>query len=268
MMHDTATVMRDIQALGPWFHNLHLPGGIETAPDHFLGDFPSFKWRQIEPHLPTDLSGARVLDIGCNAGFYSLSLAARGAEVLGIDTDEHYLAQARWAAELTGQERVTFRQASVYEVAHLGGRFDLVLFMGVFYHLRHPLLALDLIAELRPSLMVFQSLTFGGDEISPHIREDANFDNRERLSQPGWPAMAFIETTFCDDPTNWWVPNHAAVAAMLRNAGFEILSRPGHEIYICRFALNGADFDNRETRFAPQIAAGVGLSQHKETSHG
>src|SRR3954462_11362701 len=89
-------------ALGPWFHNLHLPDGVQTAPDHPLGDFPSFKWRELAPALPADLTGWRALDIGCNAGFYSFELAGRGAEVVGIDLDEHYLRQARWARERLG----------------------------------------------------------------------------------------------------------------------------------------------------------------------
>ena len=77
----TASLADDIAALGPWFHNLHLPDGTQTAPGHFLGDFPTFKWEQIRDHLPTDLSGWTALDIGCNAGFYSFELARRGATV-------------------------------------------------------------------------------------------------------------------------------------------------------------------------------------------
>ena len=235
---ETAAAARDLRAevaeFGPWFHNLHLPGGIETAPDHFLGDFPAFKWAAIRNHLPADLTGRRVLDIGCNAGFYSFALAERGAEVLGIDTDERYLRQAEWAREVLDARRVRFRQASVYDVDRLEGPFDIVFFMGVLYHLRHPLLALDLIARLKPGLMVFQTLTFGDDSVSPHAREESDFATRERLADPSWPHMAFIEGSFCADPTNWWVPNHAAVMGMLRSAGFSVVSRPGHEIYLCR----------------------------------
>ena len=94
--------MKTLQSMGgelaPWFHNLHLPDGRQTAPDHPLGDFPAFKWRQIAPHVPVHLAGRRALDIGCNAGFYSFELARRGAQVTAIDSDERYLAQARWAA--------------------------------------------------------------------------------------------------------------------------------------------------------------------------
>src|SRR5215203_2747499 len=76
----------DIAALGHWFHNLHLPDGTQTAPDHPLGDFPSYKWRHLSEHIPQDLTGWKVLDIGCNAGFYGFELAKRGGKVTGIDS--------------------------------------------------------------------------------------------------------------------------------------------------------------------------------------
>src|SRR3954462_5736986 len=70
---DDATLARRgaIDVLGPWFHNLHLPDGTQTAPDHFLGDFPTFKWRELERCVPQWLAGWHVLDVGCNAGFYT-----------------------------------------------------------------------------------------------------------------------------------------------------------------------------------------------------
>ena len=224
----------DIAALGPWFHNLHLPGAIETAPDHPLGDFPAYKWRQIAPCLPDDLHGWHALDIGCNAGFYSFELARRGASVVGIDNDEHYLRQARWAAErLELEELVEFRQQQVYDLARSEERYDLVLFMGVLYHLRHPLLALDLVARRTRRLLVLQTLTMPGDDaVEPP--DDLPIDERERLLGSGWPAMAFIERRLAGDATNWWAPNRACVEAMARSAGLELVARPGHEIVICR----------------------------------
>lgn len=223
-----------IAALGPWFHNLHLPDGEETAPDHPLGDFPSYKWRQLAPSLPDDLSGWSALDIGCNAGFYSFELARRGAQVVGIDSDEHYLRQARWAAARLGlDERVRFRRQQVYDLARDAAGYDLVLFMGVLYHLRHPLLALDLVATHTRRLLVLQTLTMPGDAVIDPP-EDLPLEERERLLEPGWPAMAFIERRLADDATNWWAPNRACVEAMARSAGLEVAARPGHEILICR----------------------------------
>lgn len=229
-----AELQREIDALGPWFHNLHLPGGLQTLPNHFLGgDFPRFKWLQVGGCVPQDLSGWRVLDVGCNAGFYSFELARRGASVLAIDSDERYLAQARWAAQQLGMERrIEFRRLGVYEIARSTEQFDLVWFMGVFYHLRHPLLALDLLARRTRRMMMFQTLTMSGDEVYENTR-DHPIENRAPLQEPGWPKMAFIEHCFSGDPTNWWVPNHAGVEAMLRSSGLRVTRRPANEIYVC-----------------------------------
>src|SRR5947209_4343940 len=124
-------IARRVGELGEWFHNLDL-GGVQTAPHHFLGDYPAIKWRQFAHALPADLRGRTVLDIGCNAGFYSIEMKRRGADrVVAIDFDEDYLAQARFAAEVCGVD-IDFRQLSVYDVADLGEAFDLVLFLGVF----------------------------------------------------------------------------------------------------------------------------------------
>ena len=83
----TEEIRRRVSELGEWFHNIDLDG-VPTAPNHFLGDYPSFKWRMFESSLPADLSGKTVLDVGCNAGFYSIQMKRRGAaRVVGIDSD-------------------------------------------------------------------------------------------------------------------------------------------------------------------------------------
>jgi tRNA (mo5U34)-methyltransferase len=222
-----------IDELGPWFHNLHLPDGRQTAPDHPLGDFPAYKWQELAPHLPESLAGWRALDIGCNAGFYSFQLAVRGANVVGIDSDEHYLEQARWAGDLYGVP-VEFRRQSVYDLARTNEQFDLVLFMGLLYHLRHPLLALDAVAARTRRLLVLQTLTTEWEPTQPVGADDVDYEERSRLSEEGWPRVAFVERRLFDDPTNWWVPNHAAVEAMARSAGLAIVSRPAHELWLCR----------------------------------
>src|SRR5207237_8164872 len=110
-------------------------------------DYPACKWANFKHAIPADLRGKSVLDIGCNAGFYSLEMKRRGADrVVAIDSDPVYLAQARFAAEVTGAE-IEFRELDVYHVGRLKETFALVLLMGVPYHLRHPLLALDLLNE-------------------------------------------------------------------------------------------------------------------------
>ncbi|MFW5886541.1 MAG: TIGR04290 family methyltransferase [Bacteroidota bacterium] len=231
-MKNEDVLKKKIKEFKPWFHNLHLPGDLETAPNHFLGDFPNFKWKEIESSIPMDLRGWKVLDVGCNAGFYSFEMAKRGAEVLGIDVDEHYLKQAQWAAGEFGLDHKTeFKQMQVYDLAQTGMKFDLVIFMGVFYHLRYPLLALDILSRATKKMILFQSLSLTGEEVIDNY-EDFEINERDVILQEGWPMMAFIEHKIGGDPSNWWLPNKSAIIAMMHSCGFEIIKNPAHEVYL------------------------------------
>jgi tRNA (mo5U34)-methyltransferase len=226
-------IERRVRELGDWFQNLNL-GGVQTAPHHFLGDYPACKWARFADAIPRDLTGKTVLDIGCNAGFYSIEMKRRGAaRVVGIDVDEDYLAQARFAAEVSGAA-IEFRKLTIYQIADLREQFDVVLFMGVLYHLRHPLLALDLLHDhVVKDMLVFQSMLRGSTEIQP-LERDYPFWETGIFNRPGYPVMHFVEHRYSHDPTNWWIPNRACVEAMLRSAGFDIVNHPEEEVYICR----------------------------------
>ena len=255
----------EIAALGPWFHNLHLPDGSQTAPDHPLGDFPRRKWNELAVALPNDLKGLSVLDIGCNAGFHSFELARRGARVLAIDSDEHYLRQARWAkARIEHGDRVEFARMQVYEIAQLEQQFDLVLFMGVFYHLRYPVLAFDLVTEKAGDRLVFQSLTMRDDD-PVVLSHSLAFEAMKRLNEPGWPKMAFIERELAGDPTNWWIPNQSCMETLLRSAGFRVEARPGHELFVCR---RTKAWEAARSRIADQLDAVRGLGRREPRGEG
>ena len=256
---DDDAVRRRIDELGPWFHNFELRGAA-TAPDHFLGDYPRIKWERFRHLIPDDLSGQSVLDVGCNAGFYSFEMKRRGADrVVGIDSDPGYLEQARFVARVQGL-RVEFVRASVYEVAGLRETFDWVLFMGVLYHLRHPLLALDLLhAHVVKKTLLFQSMLRGSTDIRP-ILPDYPFGERDIFDEPSFPRLHFVEHSYAGDPTNWWIPNRACVEALLRSAGFAILAHPEEEVFLCGLsgpsafaeppAGPGSAFDSLEPRAA------------------
>jgi tRNA (mo5U34)-methyltransferase len=158
----------------------------------------------------------------------------RGASrVVGIDSDPRYLAQARFAAEVSGVS-IELRRMSVYDVPALGERFDIVLFLGVLYHLRHPLLALDILREHAVAdLLVFQSMLRGSEERREFAR-DYPFDERDHFEDPAYPRLYFVEHKYSGDPTNWWVPNRACAEGMLRSAGFSIVDHPETEVFLCR----------------------------------
>jgi tRNA (mo5U34)-methyltransferase len=220
-----------VDAHGPWFQNFHIDG-IDTAPGHPLGNYPDAYFRRFAHAFP-DLTGWSVLEIGCNAGFYAFEMKRRGAEhVVAIDSEPLYLRQARLMADRLGLD-VEFHERSVYDVGGLGQRFDLVLFMGVLYHLRYPLLALDLLRQhVVRRRLVFQSMLRGSTTQLPWASDYA-FGDRTPFDDPAWPRLHFVERRYAGDESNWWIPNTACAEAMLRSAGFTVTDRPDPEVFVC-----------------------------------
>jgi tRNA (mo5U34)-methyltransferase len=228
---ERSVLAKQVEELGEWFHNIDLMG-VPTAPHHFLGDFPNIKWKHIAGAIPVDVSGATVLDVGCNGGFYSIEMKKRGASrVLGIDIDDRYLNQARFAAATLGYE-VEFQKCSVYEVDRIPGQFDYVFFMGVFYHLRYPLFALDKLCTKVGGRLVFQTMLRGSDTAQKY-KDDYHFWDDTIFRDPNFPQMYFIENKYAGDQTNWWIPNKSAAEAVLRSSGLEIVAHPESETWIC-----------------------------------
>ena len=105
--------------------------------------------------------------------------------------------------------------------------------MGVLYHLRHPLLALDLIhRHAAREMLVFQTMQRGSGGAG-RAHADHDFWETGVFDEPDYPRLHFVEHRYAGDPTNWWVPNRACSEAMLRSAGFRIVSHPEEEVYIC-----------------------------------
>ena len=222
------------RALGPWFHNLHLPDGPQTARTTRSATFRRFKWRQIAAVLPADLTGWTALDIGCNAGFYSFELARRGAEVLGIDVDPHYLRQAAWAAaslDLGGPRALRAAARSTTCRTSRTASTSCSSWASSITSAT-PCSALDIVAEKVKRLLIFQTLTLPGDEVL-ETPPDLPSRTAAGCSSPAGRSMAFVEGKFAGDPTNWWVPNHACSEALLRSAGLRVTARPGDEMFCC-----------------------------------
>lgn len=186
-----------------WFHSIELAPGITTPAADATRD------RLDLLRLPADLSGKTVLDVGAWDGFFSFEVERRGAaRVLAADyfawhgdnwSDKAGFELARRALG----SRVEDVDIDVMDLSpERVGTFDLVLFLGVLYHLRHPLLALERIASVTAEQLILET----------HV--DLTWVRR--------PAMVFYPGhELAWDPTNWWGPNPAAVAAMLHTVGFE-----------------------------------------------
>lgn len=198
----------------PWFHELDLGGGLRTP-----GRTPLRVLRaQAEIYFRDGLEGRSFLDIGCWDGFNSFEACRRGARDV-LATDHFAWSSACWGdrecfeiarallAPKVRVEDVDLPELSVERV----GRFDVVLFAGVLYHVRHPLKVLEQVAELVLDTLVLET----------HL--DAH--------DVGRPAMIFYPgRELADDPTNWWGPNRACVEAMLRDVGFQDVVFSQHPI--------------------------------------
>jgi len=227
-----AEVAGHIDRLGPWYHNVVFAPGVQTNSSN--ADYPASRWRILDSLIPKDLRGKSVLDIGCNSGFFSLEMKKRGADrVVGVDFMPHLLAQARFASHWFDLP-VELYECDAYDVQSLGSSFDIVIFVGVLYHLKHPLYALEKIASICNETMYFQSMVRGpAGDIEPlddyPISEVAVFD------QPAWPKLYFIEKKFNGDESNWWIATGSCLKAMVRTSGFRAVEETSNpEIFVCR----------------------------------
>ena len=159
--------------------------------------------------------------------------------MLGVDVVDQYLSQARFAAATLGLD-IEFKQCSVYEIDRIAGQFDYVLFMGLFYHLRYPLLALDKIVTKVKKRLIFQTMLRGSDQPC-ETAADYDFWRKDIFAAPNFTAAYFIEHSYSNDPTNWFIPNRSGAEAMIRSAGLQIISHPETETWICQPAASQRD---------------------------
>lgn len=204
----TAPLMNDdellsqIQAL-PWFHSIDLGNGMVTPGRARLADLNAI----AEVVFDEPLAGKAILDIGCYDGFYSFEAHRRGAKrVVAVD---HFMWQVDPRCRKTFElaRSIIAPQMEMYDLdfPHLLpeklGKFDIVLFCGIFYHLRHPFQMLEQLSRLAEDTFIVET----------HL--DAVESER--------PAMTFYPGSELNgDPTNWWGPNRPCVEAMLRDLGF------------------------------------------------
>lgn len=210
---DVAAVKREIARVPRWRHRITLPGGIVTpgTQDTLTAG--------VYFGIPDDLTGKSVLDIGCSDGYFSFECERRGAaHVLAIEDFSSVFVDApigfNVAHRLLGSQ-VEFRQMDLFDLdPRVVGAFDLVLFLGVLYHLRHPLLALERIASVCRGQLIIETL------IAPEPRRLERLV-AGRFGRRSARYMKFYEGDEVNrDPTNWWPPSPAGMLAMLRSCGF------------------------------------------------
>jgi tRNA (mo5U34)-methyltransferase len=200
-----------------WHHR------IEVAPGVWTPGLQDTARLLDQVHMPQDLTGMRVLDIGARDGFFTFEAERRGArEVIALDNEPPHNTGFAIAAELL-DSKATYVTENVYSLnAADYGRFDLVIFLGVIYHLRHPLLALDRIHDV--------CAPDGTLMIETHMIDEGLVDPSGNFHQMNafhsdLPVLSLVQYYPGDmlgkDPTSQWAPSRMALEGWLRGAGFE-----------------------------------------------
>jgi tRNA (mo5U34)-methyltransferase len=252
----TEEIRQRVEELGWWYHHFELPSGVWTGNGEPPAYDPVERWELIEPHLPDDLEGKTVLDVGGNSGYFSLRMKQRGAgRCLMVEPVVEFVEQATFVFEQFGVEvEVVCEDVHAYCLT-TDERFDYVLFLGLFYHLKYPVLVR--LAEMTKELIFFNShierlapqapaanetalSTLGRVRRSLARRLDpsrgveaAEGDvERDELQSPSFPRMSFLEGAYRGDLSNWWVPNYEALEPLARSAGLKVLDRPHPEMLV------------------------------------
>lgn len=183
---------------GSWWHSIDLGNGQVTPGVHSLSEMQTL-YQALE--LPEDLTGRSLLDIGCWDGFYTFETERHGACVTSVDC---WQPSNFFAAREALNSKAEFHELNVYDIrTDKIGSFDIVLFMGVLYHLRHPLLALERVCEVTRDFAIIES----------HIID--------KMREADEPVMEFYEfDELGGQYDNWWAPNVECMAQMVRSAGF------------------------------------------------
>jgi tRNA (mo5U34)-methyltransferase len=231
-------IIAELKRLEPWFHCIDLGGGITTKTESVMGepvDHPHGSWQVIKHCLPGDLSGKSVLDVGCNAGFYCIQAKWRGAaRVLGVDGQRQHIRQALLVRRVLGVD-VEFRRMNVYELdPHALGQFDITLALGLIYHLKHLVLALENLFKVTREMLIIETAILPREHTPPPFTHP--------LGEAGMRLHAFA---FVDNPpaakeqvANWFLPSIEGLEALLKNIGFEhvevVTVKEERAVLICR----------------------------------
>jgi tRNA (mo5U34)-methyltransferase len=220
--------------LGWWYQHFPFPNGVRTGNGKEPGYDAEARWKFIEPYVPSDLAGKTVLDLGGNAGYFSIQMKLRGAKRCTlVDPFAEFLKQAQFAAKQFGVKLDLVNDDAHTYCLTTEERFDYVIFLGLLYHLKYPGIVLDRLAEMTKERIFVQSNVIGAvpqnyQEGLPNAAAEQDLPPED----PSSPKFSFIENLFNADPTNWWLPNFTALSAIVRSAGLKILSRPHPHVII------------------------------------
>ena len=259
-------ILAGVEKLSPWFHCIDLGQGIKTKWESIADepvDHPQETWATIKRCLPEDLSGRSLLDVGCNAGFYAVEAKRRNAaHVLGIDAKRHHIRQAvfvRWILDLD----IQYRRMSAYDLSpRTVGQFDITLALGLIYHCKHLMLALEKLFQVTKKLLIVESAILLPEKSADSF--DHSLGGLRRRLHP----LAYVENPLdaVEYAFNWFLPSPSCLQALLKNVGFhevELFAVEGERVV---FVCHKQDV-YMDSRTPSSLAATLTLEEGPTTCH-
>ena len=179
-----------------WYQNIDLKNGLQTKTRCVWGekiDHPRERWEAVASAFPQSFEGKTVLDVGCNAGFFSFVAAERNAKyVCGLDYNEKYIEQAKFANDVRGSN-VDFRVGSTNALSSLNKSFDITLCIGLLYHVSDIWGAIREISRVTKEMAIVESAIHNDNDKLPLVRVAG-----QKTSLPGtWhPNIAALRELF------------------------------------------------------------------------
>ncbi|HEX8284688.1 MAG TPA: DUF1698 domain-containing protein [Pyrinomonadaceae bacterium] len=239
MMMTREEIEARVEKLGPWFHCIDLGGGLMTKTVSAVGEpveHPRPTWEKVRAALPADFNSLSVLDVGCNAGFYAVELKRRGAaRVLGVDSQRNLVRQAAFVRDALGLD-IEYRRMSVYDLDPRAlGQFDVTLALGLVYHCKHLVLALEKLFAVTRGLLVLETAIY------PPEHSPGSFAYEVGGLRPVLHPLAYVENPgeAKEAIYNWFLPGVEALTALLKNVGFDEVevfpaTQSDRAIFACR----------------------------------
>jgi tRNA (mo5U34)-methyltransferase len=207
-----------------WYHSFEVLPGIWTPGVHRTD---SARLLNSRFNMPEDLTGKTVLDIGALDGPHSFELERRGANVTSLDIQSPDVSGYGTAHKVRGSKN-TYIQGSVYNLDDLlkGMSFDIILFFGVWYHLKNPVLAFEQIAGVmtKDSLLCFEGEVLKNYAEKHDETEHPDSELISRMADSDLPVTLYYSGRYKKSLYNWFVPNRACVNEWIETAGLQMTS--------------------------------------------
>lgn len=204
-----------------WYHSFEVLPGIITPGKHFIDAYKIFNERYA---LPLDLTGMTALDVGALDGPYSFELERRGAVVTALDIQNPDHTGFNTAKHIR-QSKVRYIQGNVYDLSMLSDqKFDIVTFLGVWYHLKNPLAAFEQLSNVikNTGLLLLEGECLVNYAELPNGRESSEICLIKSMAQSKLSISLFYSGAYKKDNWSWYVPNLACIKEWLAANGLEL----------------------------------------------